>query len=118
MKKILKFRLMDLTIIVICLIIFGYYNIKSILDCYQIINQPVHGMIVSYDQSKNNLPYFYHTNKGETLNSYYFFENNSELNLEISDYILKYPHSLDLYVLKQGSNGLYRVDRKIIGSLY
>ena len=113
----MKLRKTDIIVIIGSLVVFMSYNIKDVLDFKNLIHEPSGGKVDSFKYSENGHYYIYHTNRGTTLNSKYFFEQNKDPNIQVGDYLIKYPHSLELYVLKVDHNGLLTPEPKIIGSI-
>lgn len=70
------------------------------------------GIITSYEYMTGHAGYYYYTNKGDFIQSYYFFYNyNTEIQLNIGDSIYKAPDSFKLYIYKKDSEGKYVFDR-------
>lgn len=106
----------NIIVFVIFFLLFGSYTVKSLIDYRNLLHESVHGIITDSSYNKDGSTYSYQTNKDQTFNGYYYFRKNDELQPIIGDYILKLPHSLDLFIFTLGEDGEYYIKGKVIGT--
>ena len=102
-------------VLIISFLLFGSYTVKSLIDYRNLLHNPIHGVITDCKINKDQSTYTYYTNKDQIFDGYYYFRKNAELQPIVGDYVLKLPHSLDLFIFTLGEDGDYYIKGKVLG---